>query len=89
VVDYFVIKTKHNTYVNKIPTEKKIKERLNTLFHIDFNAVKNAKKDILIYHDKDRKSNILSMILILKPNANLHDMYYLIKGQTNNLLISS
>jgi hydroxymethylpyrimidine pyrophosphatase-like HAD family hydrolase len=88
-VDYFVIRTKHNTFVNKIPTEKKIKDRLTTLFHLDFDKVENVKERMLIHHSKKkRKSDILSIILILKPHINVQDIYYLIKSQTNNLLIS-
>ncbi|MDR0675128.1 MAG: Cof-type HAD-IIB family hydrolase [Mycoplasmataceae bacterium] len=89
-VEYFVIKTKHNTFFNKLPTEKKIKERLNTLFHIDFNQFRDPKKrkHILIYDKQDRRTGILSMIFILKENTNLHEMYYIIKSLTNNLLIS-
>jgi hydroxymethylpyrimidine pyrophosphatase-like HAD family hydrolase len=87
-IEYFVIKTKHNTYVNKIPTERKIKERLKTLFHLDFEQMKNVRKEALIYHNKDRRSDILSMVLILKPKTDLEHIYYLIKSLTNNLLIS-
>ncbi|MDR3330146.1 MAG: Cof-type HAD-IIB family hydrolase [Mycoplasmataceae bacterium] len=88
LLDYFVIKTKHNTFVNKIPTETKIKEKMNTLFHIDFSQVKNEKKEALIYHKKDRKTDILSIILILKHGVDPHKLYYLIKSVTNNLLIA-
>jgi hypothetical protein len=61
---------------------------MNTLFHIDFSQVKNEKKEALIYHKKDRKTDILSIILILKHGVDPHKLYYLIKSVTNNLLIA-
>jgi hypothetical protein len=60
------------------------------LFHIDFNLFKDPKKQkhLLIYDKKNRRTGILSIIFILKENTNLHEMYYIIKSLTNNLLIS-
>jgi hypothetical protein len=71
-----------------MPTEHKIREKIKTLFHIDFSKVKNAKKEALIYHKKDRKTDILSIILVLKHGVSPQHLYYLIKEATNNLLIA-
>lgn len=86
-VEYFIIKTDHGYYINRIPTSPRVISRFEQIFHINLTKSKDVKKDVLI-KSIDRKAGMLSIILIIKKGHALDNVVREIKSVTHNISIT-
>lgn len=83
-VEHFLVKTKFGYYIDSIPQSELLKDKCEKWFHINFDKTNDLNKNTLL-KTENRKYDLMTIVLILKPNIDYRMAIKLVKDCSNQL----